>query len=251
MLMARPSDGTSSRAAAPQTRGASPDVRRAVALAVPAAVPAGMALLFPALVRLLGPRRGFLAAFAVYWWLSLGLTVALLGPRRAARLLVRRPRASAPPLLAAAVLATPPLGAGAMALALPSDGVVATPLAVSAAIAGMNAVSEELLWRGLPAEFFPDDALRGWLWPALGFTLWHAAPLWVSPHPRWARLFAGAAVMGAGFGYLTWRSGSVRPTVAAHALTDFGLVQAVAYWLGDDLGLRRARPGGRARRNMR
>ena len=208
-----------------------------MALAIPAAVPAGMALLFPALVRLLGPRRGFLAAFAVYWSLNLGLAMALLGPRRAACLLGRRPAESPSPPLAAVLLAVPPLGAAATAVALRLDDPDAPSLAVSAGVAGLNAVSEELLWRGLPAELFPDDALRGWLWPALGFTLWHAAPLWASPHPRRARLFAGAAVMGLGFGWLAWRSRSLRGAVAAHALTDLSLVQAVSYWLGDGFGL--------------
>ena len=221
----------------PRTHDASPDVRRAVALAVPAAVPAGMALVFPALVRLLGPRRGFSAAFAVYWSLNLGLALALLGPRRAACLLARRPVESSSPLLAALLLTAPPLAAAAHAVALRLDDPDAPSVAVSAGVAGLNAVSEELLWRGLPAELFPDDALRGWLWPALGFTLWHAAPLWASPQPRRVRLFVGAAVMGLGFGRLTWRSRSLRGTVAAHALTDLSLVQAVTYWLGDGFGL--------------
>ena len=52
----------------------------------------------------------------------------------------------------------------------------AGPAAVATGIGITNALAEETLWRGVPAETFPDDPLRGWLWPAVGFTAWHLVP---------------------------------------------------------------------------
>jgi hypothetical protein len=39
----------------------------------------------------------------------------------------------------------------------------------------VNAVSEELLWRGVFVEHFDDDVVLGAVWPLAGFSLWHAA----------------------------------------------------------------------------
>ena len=60
----------------------------------------------------------------------------------------------------------------------------------------MNAFAEELLWGGLFVETFPDDPIKGWLWPATGFTLLHLAPLSVRPSPRTRSFLAGSADHG-------------------------------------------------------
>lgn len=51
----------------------------------------------------------------------------------------------------------------------------------------MNALGEELLWRGLFLEVFPGEVFRGALWPLFGFALWHLAPeaILVSSQGRW------------------------------------------------------------------
>jgi hypothetical protein len=53
---------------------------------------------------------------------------------------------------------------------------------------------------------FPDDVVRGWLWPAIGFTVW--------------------------FGWVAWRTGSLRLTMPAHLLTDASGLPAARFWLG-------------------
>jgi Type II CAAX prenyl endopeptidase Rce1-like len=54
-------------------------------------------------------------------------------------------------------------------------------MATAAGVAVVNAVGEELLWRGLFVAAFPEDPVWGWLWPAAGFTAWHLAPQAVLP----------------------------------------------------------------------
>ena len=90
------------------------DTRRRVALAVPAVLPASMALLFAALNRRLPARQAYRAGFAVYWcgW-CVALPVAVLGPRGALRVLTRGRR---------------PTAGEAAALLLPVAGAIGTEL---------------------------------------------------------------------------------------------------------------------------
>lgn len=209
---------------------------RPVAQLVPVVVPVGMAATFAVARRRLGPRRGYLAAFATYWAVCLGLPVAVLGRRRCADL-VRRPAQPLPRprALAFATLGVPLAGAVAVEL-IPNLRTAGLRLiATSLGIASVNAIAEEVLWRGLPVTAFPDSAWRGWLLPATGFTLWHLAPL--AAMRRWSRapgVLAGAALIGFGYGWVAWRTRSLRWTILPHILTDASGIRSVRRaWLGD------------------
>jgi hypothetical protein len=52
-----------------------------------------------------------------------------------------------------------------------------TVLATAVTVANVHAAAEELLWHSLFVATFPDDPVRGWLWPAIGFTAWHPSPV--------------------------------------------------------------------------
>jgi Type II CAAX prenyl endopeptidase Rce1-like len=75
--------------------------------------------------------------------------------------------------------------------------------------------------------------VRGWLWPAVGFTAWHLAPLSVRPYRHGTLAFlAPAGLIGAGYGWVAWRNGSVRLTLPAHIATDASGLRAARFWLG-------------------
>lgn len=216
---------------------------RPVAQLVPVVVPIGMAATFAVARKGLGPRRGYLAAFIAYWAVCLGLPLAVLGWRGCADL-VRRP---ARPLPRPRALALATLGvplAGAVAVELIPNVRAASPklVAASLGIAGVNAMAEEVLWRGLPITAFPESAWRGWLLPATGFTIWHLAPL--AAMRRWSRapgVLAGAALIGFGYGWVAWRTGSLRWTIPPHILTDAsGLRSVRRVWLGESGAQREA-----------
>jgi hypothetical protein len=152
---------------------------------LPVMVSLGMRVLFPALARRLGGRRGHLAGFAVYWAGCYLVPLALLGRGRVKTLLRQpgRPLPS-PRWLAVTVLLVPPLGALGTELAPQVRKADPVLLGTAASVATINATAEELLWRGLFIATFPDELVRGWLWPAAGFTAWHLAPLSVLPSRR-------------------------------------------------------------------
>jgi membrane protease YdiL (CAAX protease family) len=139
-------------------------------------------------------------------------------------------RAAAPAGLAVAALTVPVAGAVAVELRPHLHEVSRAALVAAPVVGSINAVAEELLWRALPAAAHPDDPVRGWLWPAAAFTAWHLGPLGVR-HGR-GRLLAGAGLIGLGYGWIAWGTGSIAATILPHAATDScGIRAAQATWL--------------------
>ena len=77
---------------------------------------------------------------------------------------------------------------------------------------------EEILWRGLFVSLFPRQLVKGYIWPALWFALWHFAPGTVSNVPVFS-LMAGALVLGLCWGLLAYRTETIRWTALSHILT--------------------------------
>jgi membrane protease YdiL (CAAX protease family) len=125
-----------------------------------------------------------------------------------------------PPILAV-LLVSPVIYADARA------GIVV----VIAGFALVNGVLEEVFWRGLFARVFPDDAVRGVLYPALVFALWHVwlLPRWSVAAPPVPSLPVFGAALGIGlvYGWVAWRTGSVRWTAASHVLLNAAGASAV------------------------
>jgi membrane protease YdiL (CAAX protease family) len=196
-------------------------VRKAVAIALPLAVPAGMTGVFRLTRRLLGDRVGYVAGFAVYWSTCAGLSLALLGPRRV-RQLVRddqHDRLRSP--TAIALLVWPP--AGGIATRFIPEVATATPrdVATIVSVASANAVLEELLWRGVYVTLWPRNPVLGWVWPAIGFGLWHRAPQVIHPSEMGRGPYVVAATaLGLSWGWVAWRTGSLRAVAFSHVVTD-------------------------------
>jgi len=205
--------------------------RRAAVAAVPVVVPASMAALFTLLGRHLPARTAYNAGFAVYWivW-CFGFPLAVLGRRRTAALLTSGRR---PGTAESALLVLPLAGAVGSALVPNRRQVEPTVAVVMAGTAVVNAVGEELLWRGLFLEEFPDARWAGLVWPWLGFTLWHVAPQTILPSAqgRW-RFVAGAGLVGLASAVVARRTRGLRYVVVPHVLTDACGVTAARFRLG-------------------
>jgi membrane protease YdiL (CAAX protease family) len=203
-------------------------------LATPIAIDVAMPVVFRGLAGRLGPRRGYLAGFAVYWTACFMIPAAILGPRRAVSLLAD---ARPPTRAEAVVLALPPVG-GLASETLPAlrAGVRVDPplLGTAVAFAVTNGLAEELLWRGLFLAVFPDSRLLGLAYPAVGFGLWHLAPGQVHPAPRPGAFVAAASVLGLVNGWAVRRLGGIRATTASHVLADMTGLGTFARMLGRD-----------------
>jgi membrane protease YdiL (CAAX protease family) len=205
--------------------------KRSVVLAAPAAVPVSMAVIFRWLSQRFSPRAAYNVGFAIYWlgW-CIGFPLVVLGPGRGARVLVKGRRPSVAEML---LLIVPVAGAVTTEL-LPNRSKVNKTLATVMTMSGViNATGEELLWRGVFLEEFPNDLLRGMVWPLVGFSLWHVAPQMILPARggRW-RFVLGAALIGSVSTFSAWRSGGLRNCLVSHIATDSCGVTAARFRLG-------------------
>ena len=192
---------------------------------------------FAGLKRRLRPPAAYNLGFVVYWagW-CLAFPLWVLGPRRALELLCTGRR----PNRATAVALALPVAGGVATQLLPQrhqlDRRVATTMITTAAV---NAIGEELLWRGVFLEEFPGNVWKGAIWPLAGFALWHLAPQTVLPSRIGrGRFVAGAVVVGAASTLAAWRGEGLRWVVPAHLATDACGVTASLFRQGNVLSPR-------------
>jgi membrane protease YdiL (CAAX protease family) len=210
------------------------DLRRAVALAVPVAVPVAMTATFALARDRLGDHLGYVAGFGAYWAVCAGLSVGLLGRQRIQALFRdARPRLGRPAIIGAALLLWPPLGAISTRF-LPEVGQSSLAMfATIAAVAAANATLEELLWRGVYVTYWPKNAVFGWIWPAIGFGAWHFAPQVIHPSSMGPLVYViSATVLGLSWGWVAWRTGSLRWVSVSHVLTDGSGLRNALFFLG-------------------
>jgi len=222
--------------AAPLTAldSAAVDKRRLVAIALPIVLPAAMCATFAVTRDRFGDHMGYLAGFGAYWATCAGTALSLLGRADARRSFrATRPRLARPVALGAVLLLWPPVGAIATRF-LPEVGAADLTMIVTIAGVGVvNAVLEELLWRGVYIELWPDDPWLGWVWPALGFGAWHLAPQIIHPSSMGSITYAiSATLLGLSWGWVAWRTKSLRYVGLSHALTDGSGIRNAVFFLG-------------------
>jgi membrane protease YdiL (CAAX protease family) len=193
-------------------------------------VPLSMTAVFTLLRRRLSPRAAYTTGFLVYWagWCA-AFPLWVIGPHGVVRAL-RSGRRPGP--VDVALLAVPVVGAVGAEL-LPHRRLVDRRVAtVMIGTAAVNAVGEELLWRGTFLDQFRGDVVLGGLWPLAGFTAWHLAPQLILPSSRGRSEFLlGAAVVGAASTAAAWRTGGLRYVLLPHFLTDACGVGAARFFL--------------------
>ena len=81
-----------------------------------------------------------------------------------------------------------------------------------------NGLFEELLWRGVYMELFPERILYRIIWPSIGFALWHYAPGSVSANSNPLALIVGAGLFGFLLAFLAKKTGGIWWGVVAHAV---------------------------------
>jgi hypothetical protein len=210
------------------------DARRAVALAVPVAVPFAMVVTFNVARDRLGDQWGYVAGFGAYWATCAGLSVALLG-RSGVRHLFRdvHPRLGRPAALGLALLAWPAVGAFATRFILEVGTATSAMLGTILGVAVANALLEEILWRGVYITLWPRNPWLGWLWPAVGFAAWHFAPQVIHPSAMGPSVFVAASfLLGASWGWVAFRTGTLRLVSISHVLTDGSGIRSALYFLG-------------------
>jgi membrane protease YdiL (CAAX protease family) len=81
-----------------------------------------------------------------------------------------------------------------------------------------NGFFEEVLWRGVYMELFPDRNLFRIVWPSIWFALWHYAPGSIAPDGNALGLIIGSGLMGFYLSFLAKKTGTIWWTIVAHTL---------------------------------
>ena len=81
-----------------------------------------------------------------------------------------------------------------------------------------NGFFEEILWRGVPMQLFPNSIFFRIIWPSVWFALWHYAPGSVSPSGNVIGLMVGAGVFGFYLSYLAKKTNTIWWCIVAHTL---------------------------------
>jgi membrane protease YdiL (CAAX protease family) len=190
-------------------------------LLVPFLLIPSTALVFFSLSRWLSPELGYVLGFLFYWvlwcfvvplWILKREGIASLF--REENPLFRRSNWLPAALLILIVVITIIMYPPTRLLAAPARLLI---IAVPAAV--VNGIAEELLWRGLYVRVFPGNWFLGLVYPSIGFAFWHLAPQLVVPAEGGVWPFvASTFFLGLGYGWISYRTGSIRWNALAHSL---------------------------------
>jgi hypothetical protein len=200
--------------------------QRTVLVLVPPVLLATMGLAFRLLSAAIGVRRGYFVGFVLYWlvW-CVGCPALVVDATDLKKMFASVRDPFGKPRWFGIVSMALPLAAGyAYALPRAMAGASAEAVLASAALAVVNAPLEEILWRGTYARWFPDSWWLGYVYPSVGFAVWHLAPLSIVGNraPGGTLSFVVAStVLGLLWGWVARRTGTIRWTSVVHILFDF------------------------------
>ncbi|NPV80535.1 MAG: CPBP family intramembrane metalloprotease [Firmicutes bacterium] len=187
------------------------------------------------LVALFGPKAGYFGGFLFYWicW-GLFFSLWILGRQGFRESFRDTPfRFGRPAWLGLTLLMIPLiLGFGyAFPKVLPRADLVI--ILASSGIALVNGTLEEVLWRGTYVKIFPGHLFLGYIYPAIGFGVWHFSPQSVFPNTApggSVSLVIVAGLVGLMWGWVARRTGSILWTTISHILFDFSGLGALIYF---------------------
>jgi len=181
-----------------------------------------MVIIYRLFARLFGRKTAWYAGFLVYWpvW-CIFFPLKMIGTKKLRDLF----KWHRPNTLGWFMLIFPPAITFLGRFVLDKQPRQAKEKTILVFMSFMNGILEEVLWRGVYIELFPNNPLWGNIWPTIWFALWHYAPGSISPLADVWTLMVGAGVLGALLSWVTKQSRSVCLAAASHTIS--GLVQSL------------------------
>ena len=195
--------------------------RKALFVALPLGLVFSSALVFHVATGCLGRHAGFLCGMSFYW-VGWCIGVPTLVRRRSAFGLL----ASKRPLLVAGNWWLVLLYASTLIAPLfiydTVHGLGLRPallIALAVPLAIINGVCEELFWRGLFVETFPESVMWSVVVPAILFALWHFAPQLAMPQASPVRFVLSTLPLGLVYGVVAFRTRSAKWCAVGHSIS--------------------------------
>ena len=172
--------------------------------------------------RIIGSDLGWYAGFLIYWPIfCLIIPMLLLGRKRIISLFFYKKTKFAN--LAVAFLPALITAIGAIFIFKNSRELSFVGQIIWIAMSFGNGIFEEILWRGVYIDLFPEKKAWGFVWPTIWFSLWHLAPGSLSHNFSPYVLVPGALFFGACWGWGAYKTKSTLWSSSSHTLT--GLIQ--------------------------
>lgn len=210
-------------------------LNRAVLILTPPVLLASTYAAFQGFTAALGTKLGYLCGFLFYWifW-CLAVPLWLLGKDGLKHIFRKtNPRFGRPNWLGLVFLFVPLLLGYGYAFPKAIGQANFTIILLSALIAITNGTLEELLWRGAYLSVFEDNWFLGYVYPSVGFAVWHYAPQSIFPNTAPGgnlSLVIVAGLVGLLWGWSAKKTGSIRWATISHILFDFSGLGARIYF---------------------
>jgi membrane protease YdiL (CAAX protease family) len=198
-------------------------LKQKIAIVAPLILLGVMYPVFQLLSRALGETIGWYLGLAIYWLTWCGVFPWLMIGEASIRSLVRPQRLT----LGIFLLVLFPLVMAALyrfatGMEYEKPGVWVFLLLLSTCFG--NGFFEEVLWRGMYMELFPQRVLFRVVWSSIWFALWHYAPGSVSSSGNPIGLMIGSGLMGFYLSFLANRTGTIWWTIIAHIIGGFIMI---------------------------
>ena len=197
------------------------NLKQKIAIVTPPVLVAFMYPIFHSLAAVMNDRVAWYLGLAIYWIIWGAVFPLLIIGKEAIKTLIRPQKPDKKILL---LVAIPLLGAVAGRLILggyEKESVWIALLLFSTPFG--NGFFEEVLWRGVYVNLFPDHLFYRMIWPSVWFALWHYVPGSVSSGNP-AGLMIGAGVMGLYLSYLAKKRNTVWWGIVVHIVGGFIMV---------------------------
>jgi membrane protease YdiL (CAAX protease family) len=198
-------------------------IKLKIAIVAPPVLTALMYPVFQLLSGVLGETIGWYLGLVMYWLVWGGVLPWLMIGKASIRRMIRPQK---PTIGICLLVLLPLLMAGlyryltGMEYEKPSVWIFL--LLVSTNVG--NGFFEEVLWRGMYMELFPNSAFLRIVWPSIWFALWHFAPGSVSPTGSAIGLVIGSGLMGFYLSFLANRTRTIWWTIIAHTIGGFIMI---------------------------
>jgi len=173
-----------------------------------------------------GKKIGYFIGFLFYWlfW-CLMVPLITIGWAEIKSSFIRMPKRVSQMSFMELIMLTIPLVLGygyAFPKAIHSANLII--IISSLLLAIINALCEEILWRATFIKIFSSNAFMSFIYPTIGFGIWHYSPqtIYASNTPGATIAFIGVAtIVGFFYGFIARKYNSIFWTTITHILFDF------------------------------
>lgn len=194
-----------------------------------------MIILFPILTSVLGKTLGYILGFCIYWFaFCMPVTLYVIKGTNGLKDLYNQESNITMKMkkLLYAIAFVPCIATFFVVFKGTVQVAGFRVLSIAIAFAAINGTVEEMFWRGVYNKEFSNDILWAYFYPSIFFGAWHIALYYAQGmvyHGGFAPLVFGALFMGLLWGWVAYKTKSIRIVTIAHVITNIFAFTGMIY----------------------